>query len=477
MSSTFFGLTIAGKALSAQQIALNITSNNIANADTEGYSRQLVDLKTTNPYTIAASGKNMSQGSGVTIDTITRARDAFVDKQLRSETSTQEYWGAKETSLTEIESAMNEPSDYSLSSDLSNFWSAWNDLADNPEDSGTRAVLVQRTLTLTDSLHAISDQLTEMQNNLDMNVDSQITDVNDYANQIAELNKQIKRAEVTGDNPNDLYDSRDLLVDKLSKIVNVTVTEGIDPSYSNGKVNSYTLAIGDPPQTLVGDDGTVSELNEVTTTDSDGNSIKGLQLGGSDLTLGENMGSLQADMNVRDTYLPDLQEKYDTLAAGIASAVNTIYGSGFFETSDDSTDFTASNISSSVVANDIVAGNGTSGDGGIAADIASLSEGWSSISGTDLDDFKATYGTSLVDSYSTIVAQLGVDLQQATRMKEGQEALVANLTTQRETVSGVSLDEEMINLVRYQKGYAAAARVVTMMDDMLSTLLGMGTTK
>ncbi|ODA42538.1 flagellar hook-associated protein FlgK [Desulfosporosinus sp. BG] len=479
MSSTFFGLTIAGKALSAQQIALNITGHNIANADTEGYSRQQVNMTTTYPYTVVASGKNMSQGSGVTIDTIMRARNAFVDKQLRSETSTQEYWGAKETGLSEIESAMNEPTDYSLSSDLSNFWNSWNNLADNPEDSGTRSILVQRTLTLTDSLHAISDQFTEMEANLNTSVNNQITDINDYTDQIAELNKQIKRAEITGDTPNDLYDNRDLLVDKLSKIVNVTVTEGIDGSYPNGKVNTYDLAIGEPPQTLVSDAGVVKELKEVTTTDGSGNPIKVLQLDGTILTLGNNMGSLQADRELRDTYLPDLQGKYDTLAAGIASAVNSIYGTTtkFFTTSDSSTTITASNITSSVAAADIVAGDGTSGDGSVAAAIAALSEGWSSISGTDLDGFKAKYGSSLVDSYSATVAKLGADLQQATRMKKGQEALVANLTTQKETVSGVSLDEEMINLTKYQKSYSAAARLVTMMDDLLDTLLGMGMTK
>jgi len=196
------------------------------------------------------------------------------------------------------------------------------------------------------------------------------------------------------------------------------------------------------------------------------------------------MGSLQADIETRDTYVPTLQGQYDTLAAGIVSAVNTIYGSAtttgtkpiFF---DNTTPVTASNIqiSSSITANGIVPGDGTSGDGSIASAIASLSDGWSNLSGTDLSNAKTKYGSSLVDYYSATVAQLGVDLQQATRMQKGQAALVANLTTQKESVSGVSLDEEMINLTMYQKGYAAAARLVTMMDSMFDSLLAMGVTK
>lgn len=493
MNSTFFGLELSRKALESQQVALNITGHNIANANTQGYTRQIANLTATTPDSILTNGRNMSLGTGVTLDKITRARDAFVDRQLRSETSKQQYWTGKQDSLSKLEGIMNEPSDNSLSNDLNKFWVAWSDLSKSPENAGARAVVQERAITLTDSFHNIATQISDMQINLDSSVKNQIDQINGYANEIKDLNVQIKRAEVAGDTPNDLLDKRDNLVDELSKIVKVNVTQAPDSTYP--KVDTYKLDIGDPPQTLV-NDGVASQLQGITnSTGIGGNDITSVQWvgdsmhsAGDPLTLGLNLGTLQATIDTRDTYLPKLLAKYDSLVKGIVTAVNDIHKTGTATATSatntnffDATNLTASTISldpliSSDI-NNIVTGDGTAGDGSIASAISAFSSGWSTLTGTDLTNMKATYGASLGDSYGATVSQLGVDVQQANRMKAGEDVLVTNLTNQRESTSGVSLDEEMTNLIKYQKSYSAAARMVTMMDDMLSTLLNMGVTK
>ncbi|HEY8908990.1 MAG TPA: flagellar hook-associated protein FlgK [Desulfosporosinus sp.] len=495
MNSTFFGLELSRRALESQQVALNITGHNIANANTQGYTRQIANLTATMPDTLPAMGRNLSLGSGVTLDTITRARDSFVDRQFRSETSKQSYWTAKQDSLTKVEDIINEPSDNSLSNDMNQFWTAWSDLSKGPENSGARSVVRERTLTLTDSLHAISTQISDRQNDLDSQVNVQISQINVYANQIKDINDQIKRAEVSGDNPNDLRDSRDSLVDGLSKLVNVRVTETKDPNFTDRQVNIYRVDIGDPAQTLV-DDGVASELEGVNAaTGLGGNGITVVQWkdsnnnhnAGDSLVLGQALGTLQANIETRDTFLTALQGKYDTLAKGIVTAVNELHQAGTTGTGTtnvsffDANNLTASTISldGSITAdiNNIVTGAGASGDGSIATAISSLSSGWSSLIAASQVANKTTYGTSLGDYYGSTVAQLGVDVQQANRMKAGEDVLLTNVTNQRESNSGVSLDEEMTNLVKFQKSYSAAARMVTMMDDMLSTIMNMGITR
>jgi len=495
MNSTFFGLELSRRALESQQIALNTTGHNIANANTQGYTRQIANLKATTPLSIPVTGRNLSVGTGVTLDTITRARDAFVDRQFRWETSKQQYWEAKQDSLTKVEDIINEPSDNSLSNDLNQFWVAWSDLSKDPQNAGARAVVKERTLTLTDSLHAIATQISDKQKDLDSQVNVQIKQINVYANQIKELNDQIKRAEVSGDNPNDLRDSRDNVVDELSKLVSVRVTETRDPNFTDRQVNIYKVDIGKDstsPQTLV-DDGVVNQIEGVTIQSGidigfGGNDITTLQWAtGESLDLGQNMGTIQANIEIRDIYLKDLLEKYNQLAEGIVSSVNELHGTGITIGTGTTADFfDAGNLSASSISldssiaediNNIVTGDGTAGDGSIATKICSLAGGWSGLSTASQDANKAAYGTSLGDYYGAAVAQLGVDVQQANRMKAGEDILVTNVTNQRESYSGVSLDEEMTNLVKFQKSYSAAARMVTMMDDMLSTLMNMGITK
>ena len=503
MLSTFFGLELARRALEAQQTALDIAGHNIANANTQGYTRQIANLAATAPNRIGGLGHQVSIGSGVTLDQITRARDSYVDRQFRWETSKQQYWGSRQDSLQKVEAMFNEPSDNSLHDDMDQFWNAWSDLAKDPENMGARSVVQERAMTLADSFHHMNQQITDLQKDLDAQVRVQVHQINVYADQIKALNDQIKRAEVAGDNPNDLRDQRDNLVDQLSQLVAVRITETRDPAFADRTVNNYTLAIGNDAtyQPLV-EDSTVYHLNEPTADASGTFASVTWQDSGAPLDMGDNLGSLQANIKVRDEYLPNLLQQFNDLAQGLAAAVNALHEKGqglqanppldFFVAADGGAVITAANISfNQVLGNNLkliatglatADGSVNSGDNTIAHAISSLAGGWAALS--DPAIFGAAPvpapvpAVSFGDYYGARVAQMGVDVQEANRMKAGQDVLVTHIDNQRQSYSGVSLDEEMANLVKYQKSYAAAARMVTMLDDMLNTIVnGMGITR
>ncbi len=539
MSSSFFGLELSRRALASQQAALNITGHNIANANTQGYTRQVGNLSTTTPYTVSSNGKSISYGSGVTLDTVNRARDTYVDRQFRGETSKQQYWAGRQDSLQKVESVLNEPSDNSLHSDMDEFWNAWSDLSKNPENMGARSVVRERALTLTESFHNIAQQVSDMRENLDSSIRVQVHQINSYGQQIKDLNDQIKGSEVNGDNPNDLRDQRDLIVDQLSKLVSVRVIETKDPRFTDRDVSNFKVIIGNENSaennTLI-DDSTVRFLEEpppqkmingynssLVVWSDDSSPVK------KDVDLGTKLGILAANIEVRDIDLPKFGEQFDKLAQGIASAVNALHqtGQGLTAEGDVGINFftdgsnppsstppalpviTASTITlnveidgdlSRIATGTIPLDNSTPppthtldadgnplvtvGDGNIARALSSLSGGWSALEGLiAAGKFGAVgqtpvSGASLSDYYGSNVAQMGVDVQQANRMKAGQDVLVVHLSNQRESISGVSLDEEMTNLVKFQKSYSAAARMVTMMDDMLDTIVNrMGMTR
>lgn len=485
MNSTFFGLELSLRGLQAQQTALDTTGHNISNANTKGYTRQVVNLQATSPQTIQSFGRNLSLGTGVNANAIERARDAFVDRQYRWEASKQGYWENRQTVLQNVEGIYNETSNNSLSSDFTNFWNSWSDLSTDPENMGSRSVVRERAIALTASFQNLAQQISTQQSDVDANVNVQVHQINTYADQIKNLNDQIKRAEVAGDNPNDLRDQRDKLVDELSKIVSVRVVETKDPKFTDRIVNSYKVIIGDETKTdnTLVDDSTVRHLVDPPPQSGGFSQVQWSDEAlGTTVALGSEMGQLASNLDLRDNYLSEQTNQLNILAQGVAAAVNQIHQTGtnkidFFTSS--SGPITASTIQlNPLIEGDLSQINtGTtaaSGDGSVAQAISSLATGWS----TAAKPAGMSSASSIGDYYSANIAQLGVDVQQATRMKSGEDVLVTNLTNQRESISGVSLDEEMTNLVKFQKSYSAAARMVTMMDDMLNTIVnGMGITR
>jgi flagellar hook-associated protein 1 len=440
--STFMGLETSLRGLLAQQQALDVTSHNIANASTDGYSRQVAVLVASPAYTIPGVSSHPSSsgqiGTGVDVASYQRIREGFLDVQLRAQTMLQGQAQATQDGLQQVQLAFNEPSDSGLNSLLSAYWSAWQDVSNNPEDMGTRQSLAQAASSLADGFTSLSSQLTTMQSQTAQNVTDTISEVNSYGTQIAQLNAAISKSEVVGDTPNDLLDQRDLLLDKLSAIGNVATTNG-----SNGSI-----------EVSFGGASLVTDSTSATLAESD--------------MTGLSSGKLQGLITLRDTTIPGYQSQLNTIASTLISNTNTQSAAGFDLTGTAGGTFFTGTGAADIAVNPALISN--------PALIAASSTGQPGDSGNALAmaDMQSSplIGSSTIDAaYTQLVTQVGADVQQANNQVSTSDALVNALSNQRQSVSGVSLDEEMTNLIKFQRGYQASARALSAMDSMLDQLI------
>lgn len=235
MSGLFASFNIAKRGLIAQQSALRVTNHNIANANTEGYSRQRATIETTTPFMMPSLNSYAGPGqlgTGAEVSSIVRVRNEFLDYQYRNETSVQGKYESREKFLSEIEGIFNEPSDTGLSNVLGKFFDGWQQLSKQPETSNARTVVAQQAKVLADELNHTDFQLEKLKENTQLNIKESVFKLNNILDQIDDLNQQIITVKVAGQEPNDLMDRRDVLVDELSGIMDFTVNKqefyGID---------------------------------------------------------------------------------------------------------------------------------------------------------------------------------------------------------------------------------------------------------
>lgn len=505
MTSTFFGLNIALSALQAQQRALDITAHNVANANTEGYTRQDAQMVASDPFPVpiaSVAGQAGQLGTGVDISMIRRLRDTFLDSQVRGQVGAQGYWDTKQDYLEQIEAIFNEPSDQGINNLLTKLWGAWQDLGTSPESYSARVAVVQSATVLADVIRRDYAQLTNLQTQADDEIKSKVSQVNDWLSEIASLNKQISAVElpqassydpsvkVASDQANDLRDRRDLLLDQLSKTIKVNYQEESDGTVTIwlGDINNsdplqqqiliqadthhYLLRGPDSGTTLGGlvwsDDSLGTVTANVTPTDGE---LKGL-LEARDVIL-DPAGGTTSDPG------QSLAWRLDQMAQSLATLVNNAHLAGYdlngnpgkaFFVSSDSNPIGAANISVNpdlmananlVAAASAWGATGQVGNGEQATAIATAIQ-----TGT-----AGAITTTVADWYKALISKLGVDSQQAQDMSTNQKALVDRLTQNRESFSGVSLDEEATNVIRFQRAYQAAARVMNAMDEMLDKLV------
>jgi flagellar hook-associated protein 1 FlgK len=584
------GLTTLLRALQAQQQAMEVTNQNIANANTAGYTRQEAKLVQTAPH--AGTGYNrpvgggLMLGTGVMVAEILRQRDAFVDQQLRSETAQQKKWQVVSDGVQQVEALFNEPSTDGLGNQLTTFFNSWSELSTNPGSATARAQLQTQAQTVVSAFRDLAQQLESFRQNQDFQLTSVLAEVNDLTTQVASLNLQIRRSTSVGDNPNDLMDARDRLIDNL-----VTLTGA---SYQEQTDGSTTVRVGG--RILV--DGTKANalLAELTPSAS-GNvshTVVWAPGNGAVAGLGGTMGAL---LHLRDGVVADKVTKLNLLASTIVTSVNAQHaqgrGTGIYASSTSNTDFFSTQRSTTPLretglGDTLVSGsftvNGTqitvqpgtdtldsvmnrvttaisptatwrldSATGrvvitspaspvfgatsdtsnflqvtGIKASGVSFSNGTYTATGafplgivkaatlsldplvaSDVQAIRAsgtttTNGTTVSagagdssnalkivglattqwaalgsstfdDYYASMIGSLGIESRQATQTAANQAALVDHLTARRESTSGVNLDEEAAQLIRFQRAYQAAARGITALDELLSiTINSMG---
>jgi flagellar hook-associated protein 1 FlgK len=443
--STFLGVETALRGILAQQRAIDTAGHNIANASTVGYSRQRADFATTTPMDDTPSGL---LGTGVDVVQYQRLRDSFIDIQLRAQTMRKGSAQAQQDGLNQVELSLNEPSDTGVSSLLSKYWASWQSLANAPESLATRQALVQSAASLANGLNTLASQFSTVLAQTTQQQGITLAQVNSIGTQIASLTGAIKSAQLAGAQPNDLLDKRDVLIDQLSELGNVSVST---TAGSPGTLGAIDVSIGG---TLLVSDTTASTL--------------ALPL--ASLTSGK-LAGLQSVLTTIGTASTGYIGKLNQLAAALATKTNTQHalgtdlagatGGAFFTVTAGNEAATIAVAPALLASPSLIAAslNGQAGNSGNALAIADL-QGTAVIGGATIDT-----------AYSQLVTQIGSDSQQAQQSLSNASSLVDALTNRRQSVSGVSLDEEMATLVRYQRGFQASARALSAMDEMIDQLV------
>ncbi|MGN6871130.1 MAG: flagellar hook-associated protein FlgK [Solirubrobacteraceae bacterium] len=448
---SYSGLNTALSGLEAAQAAIDTTGQNIANANTPGYSRQRVVETERDPLTIQTLSNVTGQGSqvglGVDITTISRVRDQFLDSSYRNQNSQTSGNNTASTLLGQVQAALNEPSASGLSSALNQFWTAFSGLQNNPTNQGAMSAVLGAGKTVAENLNTLSDGLST----LESQVSSQFTTLTDAttgpvatdAKQIASLNQQISAAQTSGLNANTLLDQRDQLIDDLSQYSNVYVTQ-----QSNGMVN---VSIGNAATAASKGTADATPLVNGATVDLADN-ITDANLSGSGGTLGSLLGLYDASTGkgkIAD-YATTLDGVANQLVSTVNSAISGADASGatapaFFDPTGTTAGTIAVNSSLSSASPPYTAAE--------AGAVASLS------------------GKAADQAYNAFVTQIGSDVQAANSAQQTSQSLLSAISNQRQSISGVSLDEEMTNLIQYQQAYQASARVMNAMDETLQTLI------
>lgn len=474
MSSSLLG--IGRTALLTQQRALQVVSQNIANVETPGYSRQEALLSASNPVRMPWG----VVGTGVEIVDVTRKRDQLLDTAFRDNEGRAAGADTRRSLLTGVEQIFGEPSDRGMSTALDQFWSSWSDLSANPSSPAARSAVQQRGRQVAQLFNSYDRQLTSMRDQAISRVQSTVLEVNNLATQVADLNGRILSSEAGGRTAGDLRDARDLAIDRLSTLVGASSTTNIDGTLTvtianatlvdNTTARPLTVSF-DPPPTppaLVPADLPIQ-----------------LRLGSSPDPLPPTGGQLGASIVVVNRDVPDMRAKLDALAAALASEVNTVHNTGFtfptnlppgvaagdfFDPGSVAQPVTAASFKLLKAIDDDASGIAASTDqngptnNAVALAMTALREKPNTVS------LGGTSG-SFLGFFRTTMTQLGLETSRAGTEAEAFQALTVQAENRRQEVSGVNLDEELVAMMRFQQAYAAAAKLITTADEMMQTLL------
>ncbi len=633
MNSTFLGLEIGKKGLMSHQQALHVTGHNISNAENKEYSRQRVVIGAADPLYMPALNRSNSPGNigqGSLVQIVERVRDSFIDDRIVMEKNVMGYWKTRDDFLYQIEMIYNEPTDLSMRTRLDELWKSWEELSKYPEERSTREVVKEKAVNLAHESNHIYNQLYDLRLNANNQIDHRVNQLNMYAKDIRDLNERIMKAEALGDQPNDLKDKRDALIEKMSMLADISVGRS-DKDETIVYLGSENLVQGEivrPLKTVVDPDN--GGMYKIVWKDTDKFvSIKGGEINGlidiRDRVLRDNINQVNAfSINLADMtneihrdgfsrrketnidffqHIPisdNPEGNYDLNGDGYnevtalfkvsgankidASAAIGITGRLSFRTNDEQernvfVDYNSADSALTVIKkiNDlksgVVAYVNHNGEISLKATIANDSDkknfmiryledsgqflvGFGGIlkqSGPqgsfdykrendikkflptrehititpklnpasylavndailrDVDNISAARGkdvggtgdanmsngigdgtnalriaalrhknamvdnnTSFNDFYTSLISKVGTQGEESKDRIKNQETLLKNLANLRESVSGINLDEEMANMVSFQHGYNAAARVISTMDRMLETIIKMG---
>jgi len=454
----------------AQQEAMTVIEHNVANANTPGYHRQEAVLSASIPSSQAmtfGSGSVGQFGTGVMIEKIQRFAQNFMDVRYRETVSESSRWTLQSDILSQVESVLSETSKDGLTTKLDQFWNSWQALSGDPTNPTLKATVLSNAQSLASAINQRSGSLYQLRYDQNLTFKQSADEVNDIASQIATLNEEISHAQSINQAPNDLLDKRDQLLDRLSEL-----TGAVSFLQENGEVivsiNGHALVNGHSTFKLVVD----SNQPMAAVKWEDGQ------------TFTASTGEMAALLDVRDGVIVDMTNALDNLAYNLVQAVNQIHnpdpatapsdppyaaaGMDFFQPLTTVTGAAGSlkvNPAMETLSNIMGASAAYPGNGDIALSIANLR----SATQTALD------GMSFNSFYTKSVASLALETKNAEAYASNAKNVAGAIKTSRDSYSGVSLDEEAANMIKTQRAYQAAARMVNVMDEMLDTIInGMG---
>ncbi|MDX6376262.1 MAG: flagellar hook-associated protein 1 [Gaiellaceae bacterium] len=474
--STFNGINVALRGLIAQQRALDVTTHNIANASTEGYTRQEAVLEAADPISnISVWGMLFpgQLGQGVTVDSYRRIRDVFNDVQLRAASSDKASLDVRYRELHAISLAIPEPSDNGIQSLVQDFFNAWHDVANAPESLAARQSLAQAGQSLTSAFNHASTTFATMRANDNTEIDADIGVANSLLDQIASLNTQIGQLVLAGAQvdpatmqivkpgqaPNDLLDRRDLLLDKLGQLANVTSVTYDDQNRATVVVAGLTVVTPTAGATAI----TRAQMDAQFASGAlSGGALHALEDAYTNLLNEASATSYPSQLNLLAQSLYDAINAQHALGADLSGTAGGIF---FDFTSPAGPPGAAGRLtmSAAILANPTTIAAGATGQGPGSATNANAM--------VALQNAITTGGTTFLEYYNGMQSGLGTATQSTARSLDAQQIVVGGLSDRRVAASGVSLDEEMTNMIKFQHAYAAASRVLSAMDENLDRLI------
>lgn len=508
MRTTFSGISIALRALQTQQISLDVTGHNVANLNNPNYSRQTALHSATRPYPAPMMGYTPSSGqlgTGVEISQINRMRDGFIDLRLRQQLHSKNYWSTMQDGLQQVELFFNEPTENGIHQALDQFWDSLQDLSREPDFKSVREVVVQRAQVLVESITGTRGQLQRLRENMNENIPLKVSEVNSLATRLADLNVQIGKISATGSLPNDLLDTRDAILEKLSTLVDIEVVQ------DHGNMVGVTIG----GASLVHRGTSYALMTTGEASEEMGYKVNEIYWATTGSKVNIKSGEIAALKDLRDNEIQNAMDDLDAWTVEFVKNLNELHGGAdtydmygnnddsaknFFifedgqggeDLSDQIIQFGAMKIkvndaivkdvnlirASSAIERDengvpvldedgnqiVIEGNGDN-----ALKLAQLR--FERVMGGHGDSGEQGK-VSIGDAFNSMISKLGVGTQKAVKMNQNDTVLENHLQNLKDSVSGVSLDEEMANMIRFQHAYGAAARMMTTVDEALDTII------
>ncbi|KLA43876.1 hypothetical protein LRP_508 [Ligilactobacillus ruminis] len=509
MSGLFGTLGTATSGITANQVALQTTAHNIANTNTDGYSRQRVHMTTKPPYLIAGTG---TIGTGVNVTGVERVVDDFVRSQIREANSKYTYNTQKSDTLGQLEDILHEPSDDGVIKALNTLTDSWQKLAENPELGTSKTLVVENANSFADTIHQMATQINQLHKDSILNLQKSVLDFNEKIDQLADINKKLFTLTSRGETPNDLLDQRDTLLKDISGLVNINTefdeygrtTLSVDGQtildFKNETHNTLSVVVGtdDNGNALVSNRGDSSKANVALGRQAEVGTVM--------LTKKDDAGNTAySEIKTSEGYMGGYQEsskeilehmdELNDFIAKICKATNMVMTGGqnkldgFFTLGNDPSryalDFKVNDAiakdPSKIPAGKALDGTGSAGDGSraLAVSWAMKTKFKTPVSDADLDSYdestmkfkESQDGQTFAETFNNIVTKNGISKQKADNMAAAQKVVLNNFENKNESISGVNINEEMSDVIKFQQGFQANTRVLSVIAEMLDTLV------